>query len=885
HKVLIHERPLEERGGTRASGGTSDPRWLPPDQADGAPWDAAADCHALGLVLYRLLAGEHAFAGSGLRLAMQAARRGAPPLREELARALPPGLQSYCLKLLAPDPRERPGGAREVATRLEGFAVQADADDHGDAPSFPIATGPGPLLRAPTRAAAPKPPPARRPRARWLAPLVVAVLGPALAYVALQNLPEKTPDEPTPKRAVDIRATAPLDASRTSPDDCATCHPRQTNEWQRSVMGQSARSPLFQALEILIEEQVGRSDTCLHGAGILRAADPSTACRVPNTGFAITGSGGPLWCVNCHAPLENLRNLLPRWDGVSAFSSSRQPVRDLLSPKEMSGIDCAFCHQVHGPVQPGDEARGRYEGNPFWTSVIDGQRFAMRPEDSRGVPGIANSGYQLDPAVLIDGAPPIARTAAPGALVTGDAHRRPSVESRAYLNSSQFCGACHDVRIFGSDALGISRGEHFKRLRNAYSEWVDWSEAEARAGRRPASCQDCHMSLYPGVCVPGDADAAGLDPGASALRRSCPSDMHFEARPPGARPLGLPATSSGGAGPITTHYFSGVDVPLAPEYEQRLVDEAKVDDAGVPLGAHQRRDALLGMSFRFELEPPRRQGDTLEIPVVLENTGAGHKIPAGFSQEREFWVHLRVTDARGDVVYEVGRVDRNDEDLRDKVFLRVNTDESLRDGAGRPLGVFGADVTNGPDHPEWSPPPELGGTEFRGHGLINLQNGFLRCVRCIGFIDSEGECQAFAGQSATRAARFDDGDFDVDTGECRSNLFGRNALFEVYFPVGSLDATRGVIRGPDAIIDTRSASPNVPQRYTYTLPVRGRPGPFTIEARLMFRAFPPFLLRAFIDYERRKAAEGLRPSGPVITEEALARLDIVELHSARAELP
>ena len=42
-------------------------KWVPPEQAGGAPWDAAANRYVLGLVAYRLIAGEHPFAGGGLR--------------------------------------------------------------------------------------------------------------------------------------------------------------------------------------------------------------------------------------------------------------------------------------------------------------------------------------------------------------------------------------------------------------------------------------------------------------------------------------------------------------------------------------------------------------------------------------------------------------------------------------------------------------------------------------------------------------------------------------------------------------------------------------------------------------------------------------------------
>ena len=296
------------------------------------------------------------------------------------------------------------------------------------------------------------------------------------------------------------------------------------------------------------------------------------------------------------------------------------------------------------------------------------------------------------------------------------------------------------------------------------------------------------------------------------------------------------------------------------------------------------RDQLLRAAFRFGLAPSRRAGSRLEIPVELTNVGAGHRVPAGFSQEREIWVHLRVTGAGGRVVYEVGRVDRGDQDLRDKIFARVNTDPDRLDVRGRPEGLFGADLRDGPDVPQWSPPPDLGGASFRGRGLVNLQNGFLRCVRCIGTIDREGRCQPGPGQELFRADRYEDGDYDQDTGECRSNLVGANALFETFFPVGALDARRGIAKAPDAIIDTRSAPPGVTLRYTYDLETRGVPGPYRVEARLLFRAFPPFLVRAFADYERAMAARGKRPSGPLVDEAMMARLEIVEIGRAEVEL-
>jgi hypothetical protein len=524
--------------------------------------------------------------------------------------------------------------------------------------------------------------------------------------------------------------------------------------------------------------------------------------------------------------------------------------------------------------RPHGRARGGYEGNPSWRSPETGRVFSFRPSGEERRQGIGNSGYALDPGVLL-----ALDDDDPRELVPGGAHRRLSTADREYLASSELCGTCHDVRLFGTDVLGRAQGEHFKRLRNGYTEWVAYRDARSARGLTAPTCQGCHLSSYPGVCV---ADEPGAAPsrGASALEASsCPPGTRFSRREPGELPLALFASASTVPRPSHPHYLTAVEVPLAPGFDLALAAERALDPAGIPLGARARRDLLLARSLRLELGALRRSGHELEVPVTVENVGAGHRVPGGFSQERELWVHLRVSDARGRVLYEVGRVERADQDLADKRFLDVRTDDGVLDTAGRPLGLFGADIADGRDVPRWQPPPDEGGTRFRGSGLVNFQNGFLRCVRCRGVIDRTGRCQPLPGQERARADRFEDGDYDVETGACSSNLAGREALFETYFPVGALDATRGTVRAPDAIIDTRSLAPEVPVTYTYTLDIP--PGAVRVEARLLFRAYPPYLLRAFAEYERRLHARGRRPTGPLLDERALERLDVVEL--ARVE--
>ncbi len=825
-------------------------RFFPPEQAEGTAWDERANRYVFGLLLYESLAGEPAFTGQGLRLSLEQRSQRAPAaFSAEKNAVLPAGLQSFCLRLLDPACERRPATAREIAGELARFAgtPQATVVRPSFAGSEPSSSGPGPVEQ-----------PSAPRRARWSVSLAALLAAFVLVVVAI-GARYSAGREP-----VRSGVRPPL-AKATSVSDCQSCHPRHSAEWSGSVMAHAATSPLFQALEQMIEEQIGRDRDCPSGAGVLRPSG-AAACRERQSGLRKTGAGGEGWCSNCHLPSVQLSGGPRPFEALSTSAASRAPLAELVAPSALEGIGCVVCHQAAGPVSRGG-AGARYVGNAFWTSVESGRTFEFRPEDERGLFGISNSGYRLDPRIFIAAAGDAASE-----LVPGGAHRRTPAAARAYQRSSEFCGSCHDVRLFGTDALA-PRGEHFKRLRNGYSEWAAWAADRKRRGERAPGCADCHLSSFPGVCVSDEraTNAAG---------DACPPGTRFEARPPGSLVDGRAASNSDQSQQLHPHYFSGVDVPLDPRLNVPLDEEALLDAAGIPQGPRARRDLLLASALSLELEPLARRGATLTIPVVVENVGAGHRVPAGFSQEREIWVHLTLRDARGDVVYEVGRVDRPDQDLPDKRFLRITTDDTLVDAQGRSQGLFGADVVDGPDVPEWSPRPDLGGNRFRGQGLVNFQNGFLRCVRCIGRIDASGVCRPLPGQERTRAARFADGEYDQDSGQCGSNLSGRNALFETYFPVGALDADRGVAKAPDAIIDTRSLPPGERVTYAYELDVSRARAPFVVEAELLFRAFPPYLLRAFVDYERRMAARGERPSGPLIDARALERLEIVRVRRA-----
>jgi hypothetical protein len=61
--------------------------------------------------------------------------------------------------------------------------------------------------------------------------------------------------------------------------------------------------------------------------------------------------------------------------------------------------------------------------------------------------------------------------------------------------------------------------------------------------------------------------------------------------------------------------------------------------------------------------------------------------------------------------------------------------------------------------------------------------------------------------------------------------------------------------------------------------------PFAVRARLLFRPFPPYLVRAFAAYEAAQARAGLRPGGAQVRERMLRRDAPVEIGRAEVTVP
>jgi len=289
--------------------------------------------------------------------------------------------------------------------------------------------------------------------------------------------------------------------------------------------------------------------------------------------------------------------------------------------------------------------------------------------------GIANAAFVLTPSAVKYG--PFSQ---PAANSTHDS------TASSFLRSAEFCGTCHDVRLPGTDA---TTGEPFLRLENAFTEWQDGPYATSdNPYGRIVTCQDCHMSAYP-YQPPGtyfQDHAAAL---ADAPLRS-----------------------------VSTHYFTGVDVALV-DFPGQF--DQGIDSHGLPIGQAQRRVDLLRASCTIGLDAPETvsPGGTLPITVAVTNVGAGHNVPAGFSQERQVWIELVVSDGNGVPLYQSGYlIDQPHPETGEEVADGSVDDDDLQNLVGTidPL-TLEANIVPGPDVNQ-RPAVNL--------GLINFGNEFKR---------------------------------------------------------------------------------------------------------------------------------------------------------------
>ncbi|MEH6628775.1 MAG: hypothetical protein V7739_20225, partial [Motiliproteus sp.] len=202
---------------------------------------------------------------------------------------------------------------------------------------------------------------------------------------------------------------------------------------------------------------------------------------------------------------------------------------------------------------------------------------------------------------------------------------RPEVHARSYIlpvyKDPKYCQGCHDEF---SPGLGAD-------IVDTYGEWQQSSFNNPDDASKHRTCIDCHMHAdinRIGESVPGLATDGG------AVQDN-----------------------------LVTHQFTGANHHLV----------------GL---RNAKQEAMSLQLLRSSAELEQRIADN-QLIVRVNNTGAGHALPTGVADFRQFWLQVRITDSNGHVLLEQGIADSQGH-LPDntRLFMKV-----FGDSGGKPLGL------------------------------------------------------------------------------------------------------------------------------------------------------------------------------------------------------
>jgi len=319
---------------------------------------------------------------------------------------------------------------------------------------------------------------------------------------------------------------------------------------------------------------------------------------------------------------------------ASAAGDFRHPQAGQYAPDDFDEpTTCAMCHPLQFEQWSGT-MHAHSTDDPFYSGIL-----RLASEDLPGIEEFCENCHSpiavltgedpLDPASLTGAAPygiscdfchtvsgygqlgNAGYVSSPGEVKRGPFGSQPpifhTVEQSPLHDSAEFCGICHDV---SHPANGLV-------LEGTYTEFLN--------GPYPAEgfkCQTCHMT--PGL-------------------------VKFEA---------FPAPIANGAEErdhIWTHWFVGANAwmteLLGEEQAAQIARERLSKAATVEIG---RIDAGAGQRY-FE--------------VTVTNTGAGHMLPTGVTEERQIWLEVEVFSADGEPLAHFGAVDDQGRIAEDTMIL------------------------------------------------------------------------------------------------------------------------------------------------------------------------------------------------------------------------
>jgi len=261
-----------------------------------------------------------------------------------------------------------------------------------------------------------------------------------------------------------------------------------------------------------------------------------------------------------------------------------------------------------------------------------------------------------------------------------------SFKESALLNEGISCAVCHQWNGTPETAsAGLTRFQdglqpghkYFGPFNNPVGNAFHQSEATAVFRKPEQLCRNCHSVEYD---KNGDGQLhRGTDlilqtlfeeweeyrnHGGSADCISC--HMPLVNQPRAAEQAAIPFDQDNQAPPrqVRDHSFVGADYPL--------------DDRAAQQALRPAREALLRSAAALSFVPDslRVSPNSLGFALKVSNIGTGHNLPGGFAFVRQMWLEVSLLDAAGTVLESSGRVSRGADDL---------CDSSLVDDAQNPL--------------------------------------------------------------------------------------------------------------------------------------------------------------------------------------------------------
>ncbi len=287
-------------------------------------------------------------------------------------------------------------------------------------------------------------------------------------------------------------------------------------------------------------------------------------------------------CSGCH------QEIYKQWKGSVMAHSWVDPIYGALLKRASRATDGRtdnFCMGCHTPVGlTTHQAKVQDTGND---SSLPGVN-CVTCHNISALTGTDNGAYVLTPNA--NGRPLMY-----GPRKDAESPYHSSVYSELHTRS-EFCSSCHNVTHPFTSAP----------IERTYDEWLDSPYNE-----KGIQCQDCHMTLGPGVTI---------NPGKSAI-------------------MGREREH------IYSHYFVGANSTLHNYF-------------GLNEMAELSRNMLKSAATIELVNPPEHLivGQPVTVEFKVTNVGAGHKLPTGFPEGREVWIDFQVTDRQGREIYRSGAI-------------------------------------------------------------------------------------------------------------------------------------------------------------------------------------------------------------------------------------